>query len=69
MKVCYKCGHHTEKYVEIPVVIKEYMEDEIDGGYEFYKWKFELRPYCCFCTKIEEPERELTSIEIDEEKE
>ena len=68
MKICYKCGHHTEKFIEIPVVVKKLLRDKYDDLY-FDSWNLELRPYCCFCTKIKEPEDELENIDIEEYRE
>jgi len=66
MKVCYKCGHHTEKFVMIPVVIKRLMEDQEDGGCYFWGWKLEQRPYCFFCTKVRR-EEDIDNVELEEE--
>lgn len=66
MKTCYKCGHYTEKWVDVPVVIKYFTRDDDDMGLHFDRWKLEIRPYCCFCTKFK-AEEDIDSVDIEKE--
>lgn len=66
MKVCYKCGHHTEKSISIPIIIKYFARDDDNCGSHFDSWKLEVRPYCCFCTD-KKTEEDIDNVIVEDE--